>query len=54
MNKAKYLVQGQLGRTGRVERLTHKNKVWVVGRFHPRVTSSVVVTSVQVIHSDTS
>ena len=51
----KYLAQDRLGRTRGVEmELTHKNRVWVVGRTHPRLTSSVVVTSVHVIHSDTS
>jgi len=36
------------------EHRTHRKKVWVVGKAHPRRTSSVVVTSVQVIHTATS
>jgi len=37
-----------------MEHHTHRKKVWVVGRVHPRRTSSVVVTSVQVIQIATS
>ena len=37
-----------------MEHHTHRKKVWVVGRAHPRRTSSVVVTSVQVIQIATS
>ena len=37
-----------------VRRFTHRKRVWVFGRVHPRLTSSVVVTSVQVTHNDTS
>ena len=33
---------------------THKKKPCVVDNVHPRLTSSVVVTFVQVIHSDKS
>jgi predicted secreted Zn-dependent protease len=32
----------------------YKKKDWVVGKAHPRWTSSVVVTFVQVIHKDTT
>lgn len=37
-----------------MKRCTHRKKVWVVGRTHPRLTSSVVETSIQVMHNDTN
>ena len=33
---------------------TYKKNPWVVERVHPRLTSSVVVTFVHVIHNETT
>ena len=39
---------------GGTRRRAHEKRDWVVGKTHPRLTSSVVVTFVQVRHTDTS
>ena len=56
MNREKYLEQRPSGgaRRGEIRDHAHRKRVWVVDRDHPRLTSSVVVTLVQVIHNDTS
>jgi len=36
------------------EKITHKKKFCVVDNVHPRLTSSVVVTFVQVMHKETT
>jgi hypothetical protein len=37
-----------------IDEKTHKKNPWVVDNVHPRVTSSVVVTFVQVMHKETT
>lgn len=54
MNKEKYLGRGDQVVRRRIGGCTHRKEVWVVGRAHPRLISSVVVTFVQVMHNDTS